>query len=228
VLNVRLSYGVTLYRMGLYTPGRAEIEACHAIFRSFSPEHPGTAMSMTILANPLRLLGHRGEACAMAADALELATGLFGEDHVFVPLYANNLGIANRSIEQFVTALSNDEQTLPKIQDMLGERHPFTLSTIANLASSLSGVGNFAAAREYSERAFEVSRSVRGEHNPLTLLCACNLALDMRATNDEDASMQLATEAQTELASILGADNQLVRELAADQRYEFDIQPPQV
>jgi tetratricopeptide (TPR) repeat protein len=228
VLDVRLSYGITLYRMGLYEPARIEVEACLAAFRRFGPEHPGSIKSMTILANPLRLLGHRGEARDMAAEALERLTDLFGPDHVSVPLFANNLAIADRSIERFDIALASDQSTLLKIQEMRGERHPFTLSSTANLASSWYGVGNFTAARELSERALEVSRSVRGAHNPLTLLCACNLALDMRATNDEDAGLRLAAEAQAELASILGFENQLVRELAADQRYEFDIQPPEI
>jgi tetratricopeptide (TPR) repeat protein len=228
VLDVRLSYGKTLYRMGLYEAGRIEIDACRAAYERFNPNHPGLAASMTSLASPLRLLGHVVEAHEMASGAHERIIELFGPDHMLVPLFANNLAIANRSLKRFDIALASDQGTLPVIQQTFGEHHPFALSNMANLANSWYGCGNFSEARHLSERVFGLSNSVRGEHNPLTLLCGCNLALDMRANGDEDAGMQLAAQVQAELAGILGADNRMVKDLAADQRYEFDIQPPEI
>ena len=143
-------------------------------------------------------------------------------------LYASNRAITWRGIGRFDAALKVDEQILPKLQRAFGEDHPFTLSSTANLASSLHGMGDHKGASARSQTLWERSRRVRGDGHPLTLACARNLALDLRATGDEKEGSGLAEQSMEQLADILGADNQVVKDLAAGQRYEFDIEPPQV
>lgn len=229
VLSTRLSYGLTMMRAGRYEQARNEVEEVFQIFqRRFGPEHPGSMRAMTILASPLRLLGNKGRAHDLAEQALRLATRVYGDDHVFTWLYASNHAITLRGLGLFDLALEADERILPKIRDTLGEGHVFSVSSVANLASSLYHIGNHARAREVSQSAFAKSATVRGADKPLTLACACNLALDLKATGEEDASRQLAAQAVEALTSILGVDSQVVEDLAAGVRYEFDIEPPRL
>src|SRR5262249_54215324 len=74
VLNTRLSYGLTLSRAGFYEMARDEIQDVMASFhRKVGDSDPGAMRAMTMLASPLRLLGSRGRADALAGQAADLA-----------------------------------------------------------------------------------------------------------------------------------------------------------
>ena len=196
--------------------------------RKFGDTHPGTIRAMTMLASPLRLLGNKGRADDFARQAAELAAALYGEEHIFTKLYEHNRAITLRGIQRFDSAYQTDEELLPQFREFLGPRHPFTLSSIANRATSLSYMGDHNTAREQSQIAYDLSVAVRGQDNPLTLACACNLGLDLIAVGNEQAGSELADKSVRRLGELLDPSSQVITDLQAGQRYEFDIEPSRI
>jgi len=78
----------------------------------------------------------------------------------------HNLGLAESTLGQLETAVSNFEQSLSLKEETVGARHLSVATTLQALARAESRLGRYDPAREHLERAVQLRRQIFGDDHP--------------------------------------------------------------
>src|SRR5450755_497066 len=98
---------------------------------------------------------------------------MFGPDHQYTLVSANNRSIYLRLLGRVDEGLEAAESTLEKIRAAFGEEHPMSLSCALDTANARADHGDLDGAEALEWETPASFRRVLGASHPDTLFCAC-------------------------------------------------------
>ncbi len=147
----------------------------------------------------------------------------YGEQHLFMAVPLQNLGILARRRGQYEQALSLLDQAYQIRMKTSGERHPDSVSIQINIANVYLSKGEYAKALDLHLREMQILEETQGRYNWLTLLAQANVARTYAAMGDLPNAIQAQTrleatlEKNIELNVAIGSERQKLAYLTAKQ-----------
>ncbi|WP_277304308.1 FxSxx-COOH system tetratricopeptide repeat protein [Spongiactinospora sp. TRM90649] len=194
--------------------------------RGWGVDHPDTLASALCLANAQRAFGQTSEALELIEDITARYPRMYGDSHPFKYGCDSNYALMLRVNGDAERARVIDEAALEGYDRVLTREHHFTLTCVINLASDLATLGEVEQARMLGEDTLGKLRVLLGEDHPLTLAGAANLAIDLRVLGDDERADVLWEDTVARYTRVLGAEHPDVRVMRANQRLDFDFDPP--
>jgi tetratricopeptide (TPR) repeat protein len=145
--------------------------------RMLGPEHPDVAMSLSFLAEILRIQGKYAESEQLLRRSLRISERVPGSNHSGVAFTLNGLALLLRFQGRYAEAEPLHRRSLQISERVLGSEHPDVAITLFNLALLLMDQKKDADAEVLCRRSLEISEKVLGLDHPLVALIFNALAL---------------------------------------------------
>ena len=122
--------------------------------------------------------------------ALDVAIGLFGEEHPDTAQSYVNLGVTQNALGNFSSALESKQRALDIRVKLYGEEHPDTAQSYVNLGVTQHALGNFSSALQSDQRALDIRVKLFGEEHPDTAESYFSIGVTQHALGNFSSALQ--------------------------------------
>lgn len=152
-------------------------------------------------------VGELDSAMTAGEETVQLASELFGADHLETLDAMHNLAATYSAAGRIADALQLNEHVAARRTEKLGETDPATLRTLRNLADGYQDAGRIADSLTLIQHVLDVSQKTLGEEHPDTLMTKLNLAGIYEAEDRFDDALQVYQNLQPLMVKSFGADD---------------------
>ena len=122
--------------------------------------------------------------------ALDVAIGLFGEEHPDTAQSYVYLGVTQHALGNFSSALQSEQRALDIRVKLFGKEHPDTAQSYVNLGVTQHALSNFSSALQSDQRALDIRVKLFGEEHPDTAESCFSIGVTQHASGDFLAGLQ--------------------------------------
>ncbi len=185
--GARLFNSAAAYHMILGNAVRARrlLERSLAIDeKTYGPDHPTVATSLSNLALVHEALGDAARARGLLERALAIDEKTYGPDHPEVATDLSNLALVHEALGDAARARGLLERALAIAEKTYGPDHPTVATRLSNLALVHEALGDAARARGLLERALAIDERTYGPDHPKVAILRGNLGLVLKDLGD--------------------------------------------
>jgi len=153
------------------------------------------AITLSWLGKQHRVLAHPHQSKELHEKALQIIQKVYGEQHLEIATYLNNLGLAWADLGDDRKAIQYHEQALAIWKKTYGEQHPNVARSLDQLGASWKVLGDARKAIQYHEQALAIKKKTYGEQHPDVAISLTQLGGDWKILGDNRKAIQYHEQA---------------------------------
>jgi eukaryotic-like serine/threonine-protein kinase len=175
--------------------------------KTFGPDHPQTALSLTNIASNLMLLGRPAEALAEMEKALAIRERTGGPATLETAQALHNIGELLRNLGRYPESLDHHRRSLEIFEREHGADHQMVATSLEHAGGVYLDLGRPGEALPRLHRALAIFRRTLGDDHLDTVRCRVNLADGLRRARRFGEALAHDREALAVMARGMGLDN---------------------
>ena len=197
-----------LFKAGKYSEAiPLATQSLHLREKTFGPQHPATAQSLSNLGELYQSIGNYANAEPLLQRALKIREKALGPEHPASAQSLNRLASIYYSIGNYTKAEPLLQRALKIREKALGTEHLDTGLSLNNLAQLYVRTGNYAKAEPLLQRALKIREKALGTEHPDTASSLNNLAQLYQAMGDYAKAEPLLQRALKIREKVLGINH---------------------
>ena len=174
----------------------------------FDLHHEGLLRSYLDHGHALRQMQNYSGAIQSFQRALDVAIGLFGEEHPDTAECYNSLGETKNALGNFSSALQSHQRALEIRVKLFGEEHRDTAKSYFSLGETKNALGNFSSALQSHQRALEIRVKLFGEEHRDTAKSYFSIGVTQHALGNFSSALQSKQHALDISVKLFGEEHQ--------------------
>ena len=156
----------------------------------FNLHQEGLFRSYLDCGRALHQMQNYSEAIQSFQRALDVAIGLFGEEHPDTAQSYFSLGATHHALGNYLPALQSHQRALDIRVKLSGEEHEDTARSYFNLGVTQHASGDFLSALQSKQRALDIRLKLFGEEHPNTAECYFSLGVTQHDSGAFSSAVQ--------------------------------------